>query len=128
MAQRVIHSLASTDNMQPLDLTPEGLAKGLLEISDDVLATLPHALLYQAREYAPPELQNRLSKFEHRAFAREVIPENPLMALSLPLAIPGYQAYKTVAGKSRSQPSIEQALQGLVGVGEGVKALIAGIK
>lgn len=114
--------------MKPLDLTPEGLAKGLLEISDETLATLSHDLLYRARAYASPEDQNRLAKYEHRAFAREVIPERPYLAASLPFAIPAYQLYKSVAGQSRSQPSIEQALQGLVGVGEGVKALIAGIK
>lgn len=114
--------------MNPLEMTPEEVARNLLNLSDEVLASLPHSLLYQAREYAPREDQGRLSKYEHRAFAREAVPENPLMALSLPFAIPGYQVYKSVAGKSRSQPSIEQALQGLVGVGEGVKALIAGIK
>lgn len=113
------------------DLTPEGLADMLMEIPDTALASMPHALLYQARNYAQgKDSQNRLSRFEHRAFAREAIPEDPLLALSLPFAIPGYQAYKAIKGvagdqKARSEGSMDQMLQGFVGVGEGIKQLFA---
>lgn len=110
------------------NLTPEEVARNLLSISDETLASLSHDTLYRAREHAAKADQNRLAKYEHRAFAREVIPERPTMALSLPFAIPAYQAYKAVAGKSRSQGSVDQTLQAFIGVGEGIEALLASMK
>lgn len=110
--------------MTPNSITPDQVASTLKELGDEGLATLSHALLYQARERIPREQQNLISPFEHRAFAREAIAENPLMALPIAASIPAYQLYKLIDGGSRSSPSIDQVLQGFIGVGEGLSAAI----
>lgn len=98
---------------------PTSLAQALISLQKEELAQLPHALLYQARERVPLEQQGMISPFEHRAFAREATEENPLMALPIAAAIPLYQLYKGVMG-ARSQPSLDQVLQGFTGIGEGL--------
>lgn len=73
-----------------------------------------------------PQEQNAISPYEHRAFAREWMQQNPLVAgVSLPFAIPAYTIYKALGlSNSRSQPSMDEIKQGYVGYGEGLlKAL-----
>lgn len=108
-----------------MKLTPDILANTLMDLGKDQLAQLPHALLYQARERVPREQQGFISPYEHRAFSREVVQENPLMAISLLAAIPAYQGYKAVMG-ARSEPSLDQVLQGYAGIGDALKAMISG--
>ena len=98
----------------------EGIAEALLSLTGSDLSKIPHALLYNARAKVPKEQQNLISPYEHRAFAREATQENPLMALPIAAAILPYQAYKAIDGSSRSTPSIDQVLQGFLGVGEGL--------
>lgn len=100
-------------------LSSDDLVRTLADLKDSDLAKLSHALLYSAREKASPEQQNRLAKYEHRAFAREAVEENPLMALPVATSIPLYQAYKVLKG-ARSDASLSQIGQGLLGVGEGL--------
>lgn len=102
------------------DITPQELAKLVPQLTSQQLAKLNHAVLYQAREHSGPEMQNKLAAPEHRAFAREATAENPLMALSIALATLGYQPYKMMQGESRSSASVDQIVQGLTGVGEGL--------
>lgn len=106
-----------------MEMKPDQLASVLMDLGKDQLKELPHALLYQARERVPSEQQGFISPYEHRAFAREVVQENPLMAISLLAAIPAYQGYKAVVG-ARSKPSLDQVLQGYAGIGDGIKALL----
>lgn len=107
-----------------MDQRPDQLAATLMQLGKDQLKELPHALLYQARERVPAEQQGFISPYEHRAFAREVVQENPMMALSLLAAIPAYQGYKAVVG-ARSKPSMDQVLQGYAGIADGIKALLS---
>jgi|GEM_PF-5095657 len=98
--------------------------------SGDELATMPHASLYEMREHTKDQAsQDTIAKYEHRAFARELAKEDPLASLGLVALIPGYQAAK-VAGttKSRSQPSLAQAAQGFMGLGEGLASHLFGKK
>ncbi len=83
------------------------------------MAGMPHAALYSARGQATPEQQNVISPYEHRAFAREAVAENPMMALPIAAAIPAYQLYKSIFG-ARSSPSLAQVGQGYLGIGEGL--------
>lgn len=79
--------------------------------------------LYLAREKASPEEQARLAPFEHRAFAREFVRDNPVRnALSLGVAIPAYTAAKAlgIIKGTRSPASLEEVKQGYKGVGEGL--------
>lgn len=101
------------------ELTPKELAAMLAEGTAPELGSLPHSLLYSAREYIPKELQGKVSPYEHRAFAREAVGENPLMALPIAVGVPAYQAYKALVG-ARSAPSLSQVGQGLLGIGEGL--------
>lgn len=81
-----------------------------------------HASLFMQRERATTkEEQNRLAGQEHRAFAREAVADNPVMAIPISVGIPVYQGAKVlgVTG-SRSDPSVSQAVEGLKGVGEGL--------
>ncbi len=100
--------------------TSDGIAEALLSLSGKDLAQLPHSLLYNARYKVPSEQQNMISPYEHRAFAREAVTENPMMALPIAASVVPYQLYKLIDGKSRSTPSIDQVLQGFMGVGEGL--------
>lgn len=87
------------------------------------LPNLDHATLYRMRRQAKDkEMQDLLAGYEHRAFAREAVGENPLMAIPIGLATPLYQAAKLIPGlmNSRSSPSLSQMGHGLLGIGEGL--------
>lgn len=84
------------------------------------LRKLSHAQLYQARAGAPNYMQDILSGPEHAAFAREATAENPLMALPIAAGAVAYQPYKMVKG-SRSKPSLDQVIDALIGVKDGLK-------
>lgn len=81
-----------------------------------------HASLYMARYGAKDQaLQDLLAAYEHRAFAREAVGEKPWLALPIAASVPVYQLAKMLgATSSRSSPSLFQAGQGLLGVGEGL--------
>ena len=70
-----------------------------------------------------PLMQEILSPLEHRAFAREFTRENPLNALGLLAAVPGYQVAKMVgrAGAPRTAPSMQQFWGGLQGIAQGLR-------
>lgn len=90
---------------------------------NDELGQLDHATLYRMRARArAQELQDLLAGYEHRAFGREAVADNPLLALPIAAAIPAYQIAKMIPGlmQSRSAPSLSQAGHGLLGVGEGL--------
>lgn len=78
--------------------------------------------MYNQREKATNQAdQDKFANMEHRAFAREVVGDNPLMAVPLLAAIPAYQAAKAVGlTNSRSHASVEQASEAYKGVGEGL--------
>lgn len=93
----------------------------------DALARMRFGQLDELRSlYPDQETQNLLAPYEHRAYAREIVAENPLMALGLLGAIPGYQIKKLVKKGllnqpySRSEPSMEQVKQGYMGLWEGL--------
>ena len=93
-------------------------------LNPDSLAGLDHSTLFNLRErYKDKALQDLLAGYEHRAFAREAVGDNPLMALPIALAAPLYQASKLIS-PSRSDPSWGQLGHGLLGVGEGLLAAI----
>jgi hypothetical protein len=96
-----------------------GLSEDELE---ERLKQMTHSDLYMLRSKfnGNQQMQNRISPFEHGAFAREATQENPLMALPIAAGTLAYQPYKALMG-SRSQPSLQQVLQGLQGVGQGLK-------
>lgn len=101
-------------------MTPQELAYAIQGMSDEQLAKLPHWMLYQAREHLPQADQDRIAGFEHRAFARESVNENPMMALPVAVGTLAYQPYKMFTGQSRSGASWDQMEQGLKGVYEGL--------
>lgn len=101
-------------------MTPQEIAASLKQLSPEQLGSLDHASLYAARRYVPAELQNTISPYEHRAFAREATMENPWMGLPIAAGTLAYQPYKLLTGKARSAPSLDQVTQGLAGVGEGL--------
>jgi hypothetical protein len=101
-------------------MTPQELARGLLSLSPEQLNQLPHSTLYAARAYVPKEQQGLLANPEHRAFAREAVGENPLMALPIAAGSVAWPFYKALVSPGRSQPSLGQVGQGLLGVGEGL--------
>ena len=83
------------------------------------LQSLSPADLLRLRASSPH--QDLLAPLEHRAFAREWVGENPLNALPLAAAIPGYQLAKLLGlTQSRSKPSMDQLFGGYQGVLEGL--------
>jgi hypothetical protein len=102
-----------------MNQTPQQRAMGLLSMTPEQLSELDHATLYQARSYLPKEHQGLLAPYEHRAFAREAVGENKLMALPVAAGTMLYQPYKALMG-ARSKPSLNQLAQGLLGVKDGL--------
>lgn len=90
-----------------------------MNLTPEQLAAMPWDQLLQLRRNAPPEQQAMLAPYEHRAYAREAVAENPLMALPMALMVPGYQLHKLLGAGARTRPSWEQLSQGLLGTGEG---------
>lgn len=86
------------------------------------MAASSHFDLLNARRSATTkEEQNAISPYEHRAYARETVAEDPLMAISIGVATPAYQAAKVVGAiGSRSDASLSQIKEGFVGIGEGL--------
>ncbi len=88
----------------------------------DNIDSADHVELLRRRKLATdPATHALLAGREHRAYARETVADNPLMALSLLVATPAYQLAK-LGGltNSRSAPSMSQMGQGLLGIGEGL--------
>ena len=98
----------------------------LLLMEKEKLARLPHSKLLDLRkENTAPGVQELLAPYEHRAFAREEVSENPLKALPLLFMIPGYQGVKAMGlGGARTGPSLEQFKQGNIGILDGLKAYL----
>ena len=101
-------------------MSPQEIAAAIASLKGSDLSNMGHAELYAARSYIPAEYQNKISPYEHRAFAREATQENPLMALPIVAGTLAYQPYKMLKGQSRSGASIDQVVQGVTGVGEGL--------
>jgi hypothetical protein len=92
-----------------------------------LLSQMDHATLYQMRARAPQEMQGLLSPYEHQAFAREAVQENPLMALPIAAGTLAWPLYKTLVSPGRSAPSLDQVGQGLLGVGQGLGSWMGGL-
>jgi hypothetical protein len=100
------------------------LVDAVINLPPEELSKTDHASLYTARAHAPADKQNELAGAEHRAFAREATQENLAMALPILLATLAYQPYKVLTGGGRSNASLDQAMQGIAGVGDGVSQRI----
>jgi hypothetical protein len=85
-----------------------------------LLSGMDHASLYMLRAKAPKEVQGLLSPYEHQAFAREAVQENPLLALPIAAGTLAWPVYKTLVSPGRSEPSLDQVKRGLLGVGQGL--------
>lgn len=85
-------------------------------------------LLELRKRAANQDEQDLLADYEHRAYAREQVAENPLMALPYAAMVPGYQALKLLRGGagSRSRASLHQLGQGYAGIGDGLAAALRG--
>jgi hypothetical protein len=94
---------------------------GLLDPA--LMAKMRFGQLDELRSQFPDQsAQDLIAPYEHRAYAREIVKENPLFALGLFGAIPGYQAAKvTGLQKTRSKPSMEQMIQAYKGLFEGLR-------
>ena len=101
-------------------MTPKEIADSLSTLNASQLGSMDHASLYGARQYVPKEQQNKISPYEHRAFAREATQENPWLGLPIAAGTLAYQPYKMLTGQSRSGASLDQVTEGLKGVGEGL--------
>jgi hypothetical protein len=101
-------------------MTPKEIGENPDAVSDEELSKTDHSTLYAARSYANQSGQNKIAPYEHRAFAREAVKDNPLMAIPIAAGIPSYQVYKAIMG-ARSKASWSQVGQGLLGIGEGLR-------
>lgn len=89
----------------------------------NALARMRWAQLLELRkQHADPQTQNLLADYEHRAYAREDVADDPWKAPFYAAMVPGYQALKLLRGGqgSRSDASWRQLGQGLIGAAEGV--------
>lgn len=91
--------------------------------SESEMAAMSHSDLYNLRAKVKDSAQQEtVSNYEHRAFAREYVEENPVSGtIGLTGAIPAYQTGKALGViESRTGASLEQAKQAAIGVGEGL--------
>jgi hypothetical protein len=100
----------------------------------DILSTMSHKNLQSLRnKYSSnQEVNSYLAPYEHRAYARESVEVNPLLApLFAELLIPGYQVAKILdlpIGATEDKPTspdLKQLEQGYIGVGEGISKYIS---
>lgn len=98
--------------------TPSSIAKRRPE----EMRRIPWLELLEMRKRAEgnQQLQDFLSSYEHGAYARETVKENPAMFVPIAIAIPAYNAYKRISGKGRSNPSLNQVTEGYRGAAEGL--------
>src|SRR5438445_755337 len=88
----------------------------------NALAKMPWLDLIQMRARTQdPTQQAMLAPYEHRAYAREEVAQNPLMALPYAFMVPGYQALKLMGAGARTPPSLDELGQGWTGTLEGLK-------
>ena len=107
-----------------------GLSRGLY---GDGLAGADFATLYGMRKDAPASEQPAIAPYEHQAFAREQVAQNPLNAIALALGIPLWQVLKLFGGhkllpgydeRMSTPPSLDQVFAGYRGIGEGLSGLL----
>lgn len=90
----------------------------------DDLARMDWEALRRLRAQSPQNLQATLAPYEHRAFARESVGDNPWSAPLYLALVPGYQAAKGVGLLgARTGPSMDQLKQGLLGAWEGLRGV-----
>jgi hypothetical protein len=95
------------------------------DLTDEQLAGMDFGNLNMLRKMFPDhkEWQIRLAPFEHQAFARDYVSKNPVSGtLGLGVAIPAYQGAKALGfdRNSATPPSMNQALSGYKGIGQGI--------
>lgn len=71
------------------------------------------------------DMQNYLGPYEHQAFTRGVVSEQPYGALPMMAMIPGYELKKTITGEGRSDPSLRSMAMGYKGVFQGLLDYLA---
>lgn len=112
---------ATPEPAQQSQYTPEQVIQYLQSLTPEQLSKMDFGTLMRARELATDRSQqNALAPYEHRAFTRQAVYDNPLMALPLGLGAVAYQPYKAYKGLSRSDPSMTQVTQGIAGVVDGL--------
>lgn len=103
------------DLAELLSMTQEDRERALAEMSHEQLYNLRN--LYTNNK----AIQNLIAPFEHRAFAREAVKEQPLMAIPIGLATPAYSMYKQAFNTgARSSPSLAEISQAYRGIKEGL--------
>jgi hypothetical protein len=78
-------------------------------------------LMQMRAQTADPAQQALLAPYEHRAYAREEVAANPLMAPVYAAMVPGYQALKLLGVGARTPASWSELGQGWLGTIEGLK-------
>lgn len=88
----------------------------------DVMSGMSHADLYQLREkHKSAMAQSILGPYEHQAYARETVAENPLNSIGMALAVPAYTALKAAGLHSaRSPASFDEIGHGYKGIAQGL--------
>ncbi|CAB4168669.1 hypothetical protein UFOVP580_8 [uncultured Caudovirales phage] len=96
-------------------------------LSDEDLAAMSHSSLMAIRKAHEKNraLNVRLAPFEHQAFAREYVKENPISGtLGVGAAIPLYALAKGAGfmsnGGTATPPSMAQMSAGFRGIGQGL--------
>lgn len=95
---------------------------------EDQLAKMPWEQLISLRQAykTRPDVQELLAQYEHRAYAREEVAKNPLMAPVYGAMVPGYAGYKALGkltgarGPNETGGTLGQMANGFAGVGEGL--------
>jgi hypothetical protein len=100
---------------------PQQLARLLPHLTPEQLRNVPHHVLWSARFHVPPEQQNLISPYEHRAYTKDMAYENPWLIPGIAALIPAYQGAKWLGSTdSRSKPSMAQMTEAYGGLWQGL--------
>jgi hypothetical protein len=96
----------------------------LSQLTDAQLRAMSFDGIRKLREIFPDQAsQNRLAPFDRSSFVREMMQERgPHAGIAPALVSPVFEALKFLPGRmgSRSEPSLQNALAGAVGFGQGL--------
>jgi len=105
--------------------------KNKVNISDSILSKMSDSQLEDIRHQFPndPAMQSVLAPYEHRAYARERVANNPAMAAFFTLAIPAYSAAKASGLIKSDSPyaspaSLAEMAHGYRGMWEGLSQFL----
>lgn len=108
-------------------------SKKLDKETEEKLGSMAHSNVFLLRSLIDSnntKAQNLVGPFEHQAFAREYVKDNPVVgSIGLAIATPLYSLYKAIKPSAgRSQAGLQEVSAGYKGIGQGLMQAMGSTK